>query len=63
LLNALAQVTTLVAVTEFDRFVFTRGCATGNGSATKAKFGLYLDLDGRVPAGIHNLSCTYLDNL
>ncbi len=64
LLHALAQVTALVAVAEFERLVLTGRCAARHGGAAEcARHGAHLHLDGRVTARIEDLSCMNLYNL
>src|SRR5699024_7269658 len=60
LLDALAAVTGLVAVTKLVRLERTGGSTRGNGRPChRAVFEQHLDLDGRVAAGIQNLASAY----
>ena len=54
---SLAAVTALIAVTQFERLVFARRCSRRHGrTAESAAGGGYFDFDGRIPAGIQDLS-------
>jgi hypothetical protein len=56
LLDTLAQVARLVAITELDRFVCTGGCATWNGcTADDAALEVDIHLNGRIATGIKDL--------
>ena len=56
LLDTLAQVARLIAITELDRFVCTRGCATWNGcTADDAALEVDIHLNGRIATGIKDL--------
>ena len=56
--SSLAAETLLVAVTEFERFTLTGGCAGRNdGTTERAGFCGNLSLDCRVTAGINYFTC------
>ena len=56
--RAFAQVAALVAVTEFEGFIFTgAGAARNGGTAHDATFQGYINLHGRIAARVEDLSC------
>ena len=62
--NPLSEIAFLIAVAQFDGFVFAGGGAAGNGSAAHAAIGqLYLGLYGRIAAGIKNLASANLRDI
>ena len=64
LADALAAVTALVAVAKLAGLVHTGGCAGGDcRTADGAVIEGDLDLDGRVAAGVKDLSCHYVNDL
>jgi hypothetical protein len=57
-LDAFAEVETLVAVAELDRLVLSRRSARGDcGAADLAGCEIDLDLDGRVAPRVEDLAC------
>ena len=64
LLNALTEVTALVAVTKLQSLVLTGRCAAGNCCTAKcAASGCYFNFDGRIAARVKDLTCVNTNDL